>query len=72
MKEMMGHLPGKLFLSALGISVIAFIAVSFSGFLEEGNLFFGWMTPPLVIGIVFVVFWLICYMIYFFFFWPYR
>lgn len=72
MREMMGHLPGKLFLAALGLSVIAFIAVSFSGYLEQGGLMFGWMTPPLVVGVLFVVFWLICYMIYFFFFWPYR
>jgi hypothetical protein len=39
---------------------------------EEPFLLFGWITMPLFIGIIFVLFWLISYIIYFFFFWPYR
>ena len=72
MKEMMGHAPGRVFLSAIALSVVAFIVISFSGILEQQILLFGWMTPPLWIGMAFTIFWLICYMIYFFFFWPYR
>ncbi|HSV55666.1 MAG TPA: hypothetical protein VLH39_00975 [Magnetospirillaceae bacterium] len=35
-------------------------------------LVFGWMTMPLAAGLTFVVYWLVAYIIYFFFFWPYR
>ncbi|MFP4643286.1 MAG: hypothetical protein ACLFM0_02905 [Spirochaetales bacterium] len=72
MTEMMRHVPGKIFLSAILVSVIAFIAISFTGILDEPTLLFGWMTPPLWIGMAFTIFWLICYLIYFFFFWPFR
>ncbi|MFW5995531.1 MAG: hypothetical protein ACOCRN_05410 [Spirochaetia bacterium] len=69
---MMGHVPGKVFLAAIGGSIIAFFVVAFSGVLEKPLLLFGWMTPPLWLGMGFTVFWLVCYVIYFFFFWPYR
>jgi len=41
---------------------------------EEGEptIVLGWMTMPLVLGVLFVLFWLVAYILYFFFFWPYR
>ena len=77
MKEMMRHTPGRIYLIALLLSVVVFIAVLFMGLTEtpEGGeplVVFGWMTMPLVIGVLFVLFWLVAYIVYFFFFWPYR
>ena len=77
MKEMMRHAPGRIYLIALLLSVVVFIAVLFMGVTQvgaDGNpiVLFGWMTMPLAIGVAFVIFWLIAYLIYFFFFWPYR
>jgi len=70
-------MAGRIYLGSLLLSVIGFIA-----FLALGGttvaagaqpvLLFGWMTMPLIIGMVFLSFWLIAYLIYFFFFWPYR
>jgi hypothetical protein len=77
MKEMMRHGPGRIYLIALLLSVVVFIAVLFMGVAEltsagEAVILFGWMTMPLVVGVLFVIFWLVAYLIYFFFFWPYR
>ncbi len=72
MREMMQHRPGRIFLSALVLSVVAYIVVAFLGWNEVEVLLFGWINAPLLIGAGFVAFWLICYLIYFFFFWPYR
>ncbi len=77
MKEMMRHGPGRIYLISLLLSIVAFIVVIFMGVTElaptgEAVVVFGWMTMPLVIGVLFVIFWLIAYLIYFFFYWPYR
>jgi len=77
MKEMARHAAGRIYLIALLLSVVVFIAVLFMGLTEtpEGGeplVVFGWMTMPLVIGVLFVLFWLVAYIVYFFFFWPYR
>ncbi len=77
MKEMMRHGPGRIYLISLLLSIIVFIVLLFLGVTEvteagEPIVLFGWMTMPLVIGVLFVIFWLVAYLIYFFFFWPYR
>ena len=77
MKEIARHTAGRIYLLLLVVSVIgfiAFLAVGGTDAPEEGTpvVLFGWMTMPLVIGVVFVLFWLITYLVYFFFFWPYR
>jgi hypothetical protein len=77
MKEMTRHAAGRIYLIALLLSVVVFIAVLFMGITdapESGQpvVLFGWMTMPLVIGVLFVIFWLVAYILYFFFFWPYR
>lgn len=77
MKEMTRHSAGRIYLVLLLLSVIGFITFlaiggTQTGPGEEPFLLFGWMTMPLVIGVIFVLFWLISYIIYFFFFWPYR
>ena len=77
MLEMRSHRPGKIFLAVLALSIIAMLVIVGLGFMEtpEGSdpvLLFGWMTMPLVAGVVFVIIWLIAYMVYFFKYWPYR
>jgi hypothetical protein len=77
MKEMTRHTAGRIYLLALVLSVVGFIVLLALGVTdapEEGEpiVLLGWMTMPLVIGVSFVLFWLVAYMIYFFFFWPYR
>ena len=77
MKEMTRHAAGRIYLIALLLSIVVFIATLFMGVTEtpEGGepvVLFGWMTMPLIVGVLFVIFWLVAYIIYFFFFWPYR
>lgn len=77
MLEMRSHRAGKIFLAVLVLSIIAMMVVIGLGLMEtpEGTdpiLLFGWMTMPLVAGVVFVLVWLVAYLIYFFKFWPYR
>lgn len=61
-----------LLLSVVGF--IAFLAAGGTDAAENGEpvVLFGWMTMPLVIGVAFVLFWLVTYLVYFFLFWPYR
>ena len=77
MKEMVRHAPGRIFLIALLVSVIGFIVFLVLGGTDasqtgEPIVVFGWMTMPLAAGVLFVFFWLVAYVIYFFFYWPYR
>lgn len=77
MREIMGHTPGKIYLFILLVSVVALAAAAFMGVMDtpEGAapvLVLGWMTMPLVLGLAFVAVWLVTYLVYFFFFWPYR
>ena len=77
MKEIMRHTAGRIYLLALLLSVIGFIVALVLGVTEasesgEPIVVFGWMTMHLFVGVLFVLFWLISYIIYFFFFWPYR
>jgi|GEM_PF-425944 len=77
MKEMVRHTAGRVYLVLLLVSIVGFIVFLASGGTDapehgEAFLLFGWMTMPLVSGVAFVIFWLISYLIYFFFFWPYR
>ena len=77
MKAMTRHAAGTVYLLALVLGTIGFIVLLAFGITdapEEGEpiVLLGWMTMPLAIGVFFVLFWLIAYMIYFFFFWPYR
>ena len=77
MKEIARHTAGRIYLLALVLSVIGFIVLLVLGVTdapEEGEpvVVFGWMTMPLFMGVLFVLFWLASYMIYFFFYWPYR
>ncbi len=72
MREIAGHWPGRIFLLVLLLSVIVMSVLVVSGATESPVLLFGWMTMPLVLGVVFVLIWLVAYLIYFFNFWPYR
>ena len=77
MKEIIRHTAGRIYLIALLLSVIGLIVFLVLGGTEvaetgEPVVVFGWMTMPLFAGIIFVLFWLVAYIIYFFFFWPYR
>ena len=77
MREMTRHWPGRIYLISLLLSVVAFIVFVYIGGTGVGAngepiVVFGWMTMPLVAGVVFVLYWLVAYIIYFFFFWPYR
>ena len=77
MKEMARHWAGRIYLIALLLSIIGFIAfLALGGTNADANgdpvIVLGWMTMPLFAGVVFVLFWLVTYFIYFFFFWPYR
>jgi len=77
MKEIARHTAGRIYLIALLLSIVGFIAflvMGGTGADASGDpiIVLGWMTMPLVGGIVFVLFWLVTYLIYFFFFWPYR
>lgn len=77
MKEIARHTAGKIYLLLLVLSIIGFIAFMALGGTDapeggEAIILFGWMTMPLVSGVVFILFWLITYLVYFNFFWPYR
>ncbi len=77
MTEMTRHAAGRIYLILLLLSIIGFIVFLVMGGTDasttgEPIIVFGWMTMPLVAGILFVIFWLVTYIIYFFFFWPYR
>ncbi len=77
MREIIGHAPGRVYLAVLLLSVVGMMAFIIRGGLEtaageEPFLLFGWMTMSLTVGVAFVIVWLIAYLIYFFFFWPYR
>ena len=77
MKEIVRHTAGRIYLIALLLSVIGFIVFLVMGGTDatatgEPIIVFGWMTMPLFSGVIFTLFWLISYIIYFFFFWPYR
>lgn len=76
MVEITRHTAGRIYLILLLLSVIGFIVFLALGGTAEAEsgpiLVFGWMTMPLVAGIIFVIFWLVSYLIYFFLFWPYR
>ena len=77
MTEMTRHTAGRIYLLALLLSIVGFIAflvIGGTGVPASGvpTLLFGWMTMPLVLGVAFVGFWLVTYIVYFFFFWPYR
>lgn len=70
MREILKHTPGKIFLIVLLLSVIAMLWVT--KYFFKIHIFFGWMTPPFLAGVIFILVWLIAYLIYFFRFWPYR
>lgn len=77
MKEIVRHTAGKIYLTLLLLSIVGFIVFLAMGGTDAGpdgepTVLFGWMTMPLVSGVAFVGFWLITYIVYFFFFWPYR
>ena len=77
MKEMTRHTAGRIYLISLLLSIvgyIVFLSIGGTGVMENGEpfLLFGWMTMALLSGLIFVGFWLVTYIIYFFFFWPYR
>ncbi|MFW5828359.1 MAG: hypothetical protein ACOCU4_09705 [Alkalispirochaeta sp.] len=77
MKEIARHTAGKVYLLLLVLSVVGFIvfmALGGTDAAENGEpiILFGWMTMPLFSGVVFIVFWLVTYLVYFNFFWPYR
>ena len=77
MKEIARHTAGRIYLTLLLLSVVGFILFLALGGTTAGadgvpTVLFGWMTMPLVAGVAFVLFWLFSYIVYFFFFWPYR
>ena len=72
MREIAGHWPGRIFLLVLLLSVVVMAVLVAQGITETEVLLFGWMTMPLVLGVGFILVWLVAYLIYFFHFWPYR
>lgn len=71
------HTAGRIYLISILLSIVVFIAFLAMGGTTVGEdgvptLVFGWMTMQLFAGLLFVAFWLVTYIIYFFFFWPYR
>lgn len=77
MREIARHTAGKIYLLLLLLSIVGYIAFLVTGGTGVGAdgeaiVLFGWMTMPLVSGVIFVIFWLVTYLVYFFFFWPYR
>lgn len=77
MREMFKHTAGRVFLSVLFLSLLALLGAVAAGVMEvpKGEtpiLWFGWITQPLALGIGFVLIWLVAYLVYFSFFWPYR
>lgn len=77
MREIFHHTAGRIYLIALLLSIIGFIVFLALGGTDaspsgEPVIIFGWMTMSLFAGMIFVLFWLVTYIIYFFFFWPYR
>ena len=77
MKEIANHTAGRLYLALLLVSIIGFIVFLVIGGTDAPDggdpiVLFGWMTMPLVVGVAFVLFWLVTYLVYFFAFWPYR
>lgn len=77
MKEIARHTAGKVYLLLLVLSIVGYIAFLAMGGTEapdDGSpiVVFGWMTMPLISGVVFILFWLVTYVVYFYFYWPYR
>lgn len=77
MIEMTRHWPGRIYLLLLLASIIGYVAFLALGGTDAPAggapiVLFGWMTMPLLSGVAFVLFWLVTYVVYFFFFWPYR
>jgi hypothetical protein len=77
MREILAHTPGKIYLTVLLLSIVLMAVAIGIGVLDTPAdgvpiLVFGWMTMPLVVGVVFVIVWLIAYLIYFLKYWPYR
>jgi hypothetical protein len=77
MKEITRHTAGKVYLFLLVLSIVGFIVFMAMGGTDAPAdgvpiVLFGWMTMPLVSGVVFILFWLVTYIIYFYFYWPYR
>ena len=70
MREILKHTPGRIFLSILFLSIVGMLFIP--RYFSSKILVFGWMTLPLVAGLVFMFVWLVAYLIYFFKYWPYR
>ena len=70
MREMLKHMPGRIYLGVLFLSIVVMLYVT--RFFTSKVVLFGWMTLPLFAGFVFVLVWLVAYLVYFFGFWPYR
>ncbi|MBD3391845.1 MAG: hypothetical protein GF418_07295 [Chitinivibrionales bacterium] len=70
MREIVGHTAGKIFLLVLLVSVVAMFLVP--QYFYEPRLVFGWVPLPFAAGIAFLCVWLVAYLIYFFFYWPFR
>jgi hypothetical protein len=70
MREIAGHTAGRVFLAILLLSIIGMLYIP-KYFFEE-RIFFGFVTLPFLSGIIFLLIWLVAYLVYFFFFWPYR
>jgi hypothetical protein len=70
MREIAGHTAGRIFLAVLFLSIIVMLYIP--KFFFQERIYFGFMTLPFLSGILFLLLWLVAYLIYFFFFWPYR
>ncbi|MCD5401509.1 hypothetical protein LR013_02800 [candidate division NPL-UPA2 bacterium] len=71
MREITKHLPGKIFIFILLLSLI--FAILILPFIFAPNaVLFGWMTVPLLSGATLMLVWLGAIAIYVNFFWPYR
>ncbi len=72
MREITGHLPGKIFILVLAAS--AFWYVFILPFVLQGSeyLLFGWMPLPVAFYNLQTIVWLIAFWVYTSKYWPYR
>lgn len=70
MREIIGHKAGKVFLLILAVSIVVTLYVP--RFFFKEILFFGFITLPFLTGVILLLIWLVAYLIYFFFLWPFR
>lgn len=70
MREIIKHRGGRIFLFILALTLVFILCVP--NFFTSDVLLWGFITLPFFSGTVLLLIWLVAYLVYFFFFWPYR